>query len=91
MIPAGQNLQRLPLARPPHAIDQSMLAGEPPRPPTGQVALQGLGSAGPAKRIAATLLDQTVEPFQQLCILALPGKMVAPGIGAKDDHGPMSS
>jgi hypothetical protein len=42
------------------AVDQTMLAGNAPRPPAGEISFKGLGLAEPGEGVALDVLDQRI-------------------------------
>ena len=42
------------------AVDQTMLAGNAPRPPAGEITFKGLGRAEPGEGMALDVLDQRI-------------------------------
>src|SRR5437868_11361573 len=92
MIAALRHFQRLRLAFAAHPVDQPMLLVDPPRPPSREVAAEGLGLAGAAKRVAHAFLQQGAEPGQQFLVLGLPVEIFAPGTFGEDRfHGSIRS
>lgn len=92
MIPALRHFERLRLALAPHPVHQPMLAVDAAGPPAGEIAAQRFGLAGSAKRVAHALLEQRVDPFDDLGFLGLQRDILPPRAGRKGDiHGSISS
>jgi hypothetical protein len=53
-----------------HPIHQPMLAGDAAGPPAGKIASQPLRLAKPGKWAASRVLDQFVDPTQDVRIIA---------------------
>lgn len=92
MIPAPRHLEHPARAAPRHPIHQPMLAVDAAGPPAGEIAAQRFGLAGSAKRVAHALLEQRVDPFDDLGFLGLQRDILPPRAGRKGDiHGSISS
>lgn len=62
------------------AIDEAVFGVDPPRPPAGQLMLQGFGLADTVEWIPIDVSDQHVDPFDYLRIGSLPIDVVFPSI-----------
>jgi len=71
-VAAGDDFEALLVAAAEDAVDDAMVCGDPPRPPAGEVAAQRLGLADPGERVAPDVLDQGVDPLQDIAVAALP-------------------
>jgi hypothetical protein len=68
-----------------HAVDQTMLIIDAPRPPSGQVMTQGLWLAAPAVRRSYTFLEECIDLPDDLAIRLLPVEVILPGAGAENN------
>jgi hypothetical protein len=92
MIPALRDLKRLRIALARHPIYQPMLAVDPAGPPAGQIAAERFRLAGAAERIAHAFLDQRIDAFEALPVVALPAEIVIPRPRREDQlHGSINA
>lgn len=74
-----------------HQIDQSMLFVDPPRPAACEHVAEGFRLSNPRERVSERILEEAVEPFQQLAVGRLPVLVVLPPVRGEDQPQASSS
>jgi hypothetical protein len=75
----------LPVAFAFNSVDQPVLTCDASRPEARQIALERFGLANPLERCPARVLNEGVQPFKQLVVMASPIEIVIPAIVAELD------
>src|SRR5699024_5208815 len=70
---------------------QPVLVIDPPRPIPLETVLQRFGLTDPFIAVTSDVLDQAIDPLQQLAVLLLPPQVVVPASRAEDDPHSSSS
>jgi hypothetical protein len=72
-------------------VHETMLVIDSTRPIAREAVFEGLRFAESLKRRAGDVLDQVIDPLEELSIGALPIEVVVPGVFRKDDLHSISS
>jgi hypothetical protein len=72
VIPALRNIDALVIALANATINQTVLDGNPPGPPTRQLPLQRLGLAQARKRSSQRVIEDDIDPIDHVGVIVLP-------------------
>ena len=72
-------------------IHEAMFVAHPPRPVTGEIVLERFGFANAFERGTLHVFYESIDPFEDVFIRALPVEIVFPGVPGENERHSSSS